>query len=178
MINFFYVLITLVIALFFIGLGLIGVLIQASSNIRADVITFILEDHLFILISAIASLLIGAAIIFYVITGFGKRYHQIKSDKGSFYLDESLFEDYMKNYWKQLFPKQEVPNHVLVKKNKVQITADLPYVPENQQKALLARIDRDLKDIFHRLLGYKQEYVISISFQSEPLETVPTSASE
>lgn len=171
MIHIFYSLITFIIALFFIILGALAIMVQASHDIRSEVIGFILEDTMFLSLFGIASLLIGIAIVFYLIASFKRRYFKIKSkNNNAFYLDENLFQDYMKSYWKQLFPKQDVPNHVVLKKNKVMITADLPYVPEPQQKALLARIDRDLKDIFIRLLGYRQEYVVSISFQSEAAE--------
>lgn len=168
MTHFFYSLIVFIIALFFIMIGLLGMMVQASHNIRSEVVSFILEDTLFLSLFGMASILIGIALVFYLTTGLKKRYVKIKSsNNNAFYLDESLFQDYMKNYWKQLFPSQDIPNHVILKKNKVLITADLPYVPDSQQKALLTRIDRDLKDLFTRFLGYRQEYVVSISFQTE-----------
>lgn len=166
MIHFFYLLITFIIALFFIILGVLAVMVQASSDIRSEIISFILEDNMFISLFGAASILIGIALVFYLMTSFKKRYFKIKSKNNSaYYLDESLFQDYMKSYWKQLFPKNDIPSHIVLKKNKVFITADLPYVPEAQQKALLTRIDRDLKDIFTRLLGFHQNYIIKLSFQ-------------
>jgi hypothetical protein len=174
MIHFFYSLITFIIALFFVMVGLLGLMIQFSTNIRAEVVGFIYEDTLFLSLFSLASLLIGIAIVFSLLASFKKRYIKIKSKNNhAFYLDESLFQDYMKSYWNQLFPKQDIPNHVVLKKNKVLITADLPYIPEAQQKALLTRIDQDLKEMFTHLLGYRQEYVISISFQNEAV-TAPS----
>ncbi len=168
MIHFFYSLITFIVALFFIVLGVLAILLQVSFNVRSEVISFILEDQLLLSFFGIACILIGFAIVSYLMTSFKKRYIKIKSkDNHAFYLDENLFQDYMKSYWKQLFPNQEIPNHIVLKKNKVLITADLPYVPDAQQKALLSRIDHDLKDVFKRLLGYHREYIVSISFQSE-----------
>ena len=94
------------------------------------------------------------------------------SDNHAFYLEEGIFQDYLKSYWKQLFPKHDIPNYILLKKNKLQISADLPYVPEAQQKTLLNRIHRDLKHILTQILGYQQKYVISISFKDEETEKV------
>jgi hypothetical protein len=169
MTHFFYILFIFIVGLFFLIIGFLSILIQTSVSIRSDFVSFILEDSFFLSLFGITCLLIGAAIVFYLMTSFKKRYVKIKSQKNNaYYLDESLFEDYMKNYWKQLFPKNDIPNHVTIKKNKVLITADLPYVPETQQKALLSRIDNDLKDLFSRLLGYHQKYIISISFENEP----------
>lgn len=168
MIPFFYSLITFIIGLFFVMVGLLGFSIQASTSIRTEVVSFIFEDTVFISLFGILSLLMGIAIIFSFITSFKKRSFKIKSkNNNTFALDESLFQDYIKNYWRQLFPKHDIPSQVTLKKNKVLISADLPYVPDSQQKALLGRIDRDLKDLLTRVIGYPREYVVSISFQSE-----------
>lgn len=168
MIHFLYSFVVFIVALFFILLGLFGIMIQASHQIRSEVISFILEDSFLLSLFGIASILIGVAIVFHLAAGFRKRYIKIKSkNQQAFYLDENIFQDCMKGYWKQLFPSQDIPNHVVLKKNKVFITADLPFVPAAEQKALLTRIDNDLKDLFSRFLGYRQEYVISISFQND-----------
>ncbi len=171
MIHFFYSFIIFILALFFVVLGLLSFMVQASQGIRSEVIGFIIEDTVFLFLFGIVSLLIGLAIIFYLITSFKKSYVKIKSKNNhTFYLDESIFQDYLKSYWKQLFPKNDIPNHIVLKKKKVLIAADLPHVPVSQQKALLIRIDKDLKDIFTRLLGYHQEYEITLSFQSEDIK--------
>lgn len=171
MAHFFYSLITFVVALFFVIFGLLSFMVQASQSIRSEVVLFMLEDTIFLFLFGTVSLLIGIAIVFYLIAGFKKRYVKIKSQNNhAFYLDESVFQDYLKSYWKQLFPKNDIANHIVLKKNKVLISSDLPYVPSSQQKALLIRIDRDLKDLFTRLLGYQQNYVITLSFQSENLK--------
>lgn len=169
MIHFLYSLVAFIIALFFIMLGSLSIMVQASHDIRSEVISFILEDKLFLSLFGIALILIGSAIIFYISTGFKKKYIRIKSSGSNvYYLDENIFQDSMKKYWKQLFPSKEIPHQITLKKNKVLITADLPYVPESEQKALLTRIDKDLKELFSHFLGYSREYVVSISFQSEP----------
>lgn len=174
MIHFFYSLFTFVVALFFVMLGFLGLMMQISYDIRSEIIGFILEDTLFIILFSIASLLIGVAIVFYQVANFKKRYVKIKSKNNhAFYLDEKLFQDYLKSYWKQLFPKNDIPNHIVIKKNKIFITSDLPYVPTTQQKTLIERIENDLKDIFTRLLGYHKEFIISISFQSEASPAPP-----
>lgn len=168
MIYFFYASIVLVIALFFIVLGLLSFLIRLSTDVRSEFVSFILEDNLLLSLFGLVSLLIGLALAIHFFNSLKKRYIKINSQHGAtYYLDEGLLEDYMKNYWQQLFPQHDIPSHMTIKKNQVSITADLPYVPENQQKALLARIDEDLKDLFNRLLGYHQEYIVSISFQTE-----------
>lgn len=168
MVHFLYSLITFFVALFFIALGVFGILVQSSDIIRSEVIGFIIEDTLFLSLFGFISIVVGIAIIFYLVSTFKKRYFKIKSkSNNAYFLDENIFQDCLKDYWKRLFPKQEIPNQVIIKKNKIQVIADLPYVPVEQQKELVTQIDRDLKDLFTKLLGYYQDYTISISFKSE-----------
>ncbi|MBS4170801.1 Uncharacterized protein NEOC95_001537 [Neochlamydia sp. AcF95] len=166
--QFFYPLLTFAISLFFIVLGLLSILVQASQHVRSEFVAFIERDQLFLSLFGIGCLAIGVAIIFYLRTNLKKSYLKINSkDNHAYFLDENIFQEYMHDYWKQLFPKEEVPSSILIKKNKVVITADLPYIPSAKQKALMARINDDVKEMLVRLLGYQQEYVLSLSFQKE-----------
>lgn len=165
MIPFFYSLISWVIALFFIIIGFLSILIQASTDVRSEFVTFILEDSFFISLFGLCSILVGAGIIFYLSASLKKRYMKIKSSSNkAFYLEDTLFQDYMNAYWKEMFPQQEIPSQVTIKKNKVMVTADLPYIPELEQKTLISRIEQDLKELFQNVLGYHQEYTISLHF--------------
>jgi len=168
MVSFFYSLISWVIALFFILLGFLSILIQASTDVRSEFVSFILEDSFFISLFGLCSLLIGAGVIFYLSTSLKKRYIKIKSSSNkAFYLEDTLFQDYMHTYWKEMFPQQEIPSQVTIRKNKVMVTADLPYIPEHEQKTLISRIEEDLKELFQNVLGYHQEYTISLHFPKE-----------
>lgn len=169
--NFFYFSISFIIAIFFILLGIVGLLLPWSSEIRTNIVQFFLEDFLYITLFSLGLVIAGIAIIINVLFSARKHYYEIKSGSNSFAIDEALFQDYLNTYWKQLFPKIEIPNRVVLKKNKIHVAADLPYVPLDQQKDLLKRIEKDLSDIFNRIFGYRNEYIISISFQEEPKST-------
>jgi hypothetical protein len=165
--NFFTYLITFVIALFFIMLGIISIMLPWSPNIRTDLVQFILEDSVMIFLFGFALMVIGVAIVVNVLLGFKHHYYEIRSKNHAMYIDESLFQDYLNTYWKHLFPNQDIPNRVTIKRNKVHVIADLPPIPLNEQKAIIQRVESDLSDIFTRLIGYRNEYIISISFQKE-----------
>jgi hypothetical protein len=66
-----------------------------------------------------------------------------------------------------VFPNSEVPCSVSFKNNQLHITADLPYVPLEKQKGLIEQMQADVTDIFTRLLGYRAEYLFSLSFQED-----------
>lgn len=165
---FLYSFISFIISVFFILLGVVGILLPWSSGVRTHLTQILLEESWFIFLFGIGFIIIGTAIATNLILGAKRRYYEIRSNHLVTKIDESLFQDYLSTYWKQLFPACEIPNQITLKKNKIHVAADLPYIPIEQQKTLLERIERDLNDIFNRILGLRYEYVISISFQAEP----------
>lgn len=163
--NFFYSLLSFVVALFFIMLGVFALLISLSPDVRTDIITFVLEDSVVLYIFGISFILIGLGIVFNVILGLKRHAYYIKSKNLTVRVDEGVVQDYLNTYWKQLFPHNDIANKVTIKRNKVHIVADLPYMPISEQKATLERIQNDLDDVFSQTLGYRNEYLLNISFK-------------
>lgn len=165
--NIFYSLITLVVALFFIVLGVMSMILLFSPYVRSTLVQFILENSVMLFLFGFSFLVIGVAIVTHIILGAKKKHYYIKSNNHSIYINEDIFQQYLNDYWKQLFPNQDIPNQVILKKDKVQITAELPFVPIPEQKKVITRIERDLSELFNRLIGYRKEYILSLSFQPE-----------
>lgn len=147
-------------------------LIPWSSTIRTNLVSFILEDHLTIFLFGLAIFVTGFAIAAYILLGTRQRYYHLKSDQNPIIVDESIIEFYVNSYWKQLFPDREIPSRLTLQKNKISVTADLPYLPSDQQKPLLNRIKNDLDDTFTKLLGHRPEFSLFASFQAKPKELV------
>jgi len=82
-------------------------------------------------------------------------------------VEESVLQEYVNNYWGDAFPTYDIPNRLTVKKNKVHIYADLPYVPKAQQKTLMENIQHDISELLSRIFGYRQDLTLSITFQKE-----------
>lgn len=162
-----YSLISFVMSLFFIIIGVMCGLLLWSPEARTNFVQFILEDSLTIFLFGLSFFVMGLAMIIHTIINTKKRHYFIKSKNNSLYISEDVFQDYLNTYWMEQFPKHSIPNQIILKKNKAYITAELPFVPFNQQKALIQRIESDLSDIFSRLIGYRKEYVLSISFKNK-----------
>lgn len=165
--NLFYSLISLIVAIFFIMLGIIGILLPWSPTVRSDIIQFLLEDSLAISLFSFVLILIGLAIVIHIVMNARHSYYYIKSGRNPTWVDESVIEDYLDTYWKQLFPKAHVTNRLMLKKNKIHLVAELPYVPHLEQKDVLERIKNDLTELFASFLGYRQPFYLSASFQPE-----------
>lgn len=168
--QWFYSLISLFIAIFFLLLGFLAIMLPWSPVAQTDLISLIREDSLAIFLFGFAFLAVGIAIIAYVVIQSRKNYYHLKSGPRSISVDETVISDYVNTYWKDLFPKTYIPSRLFLKKNKIHITADLPYIPQSEQKELLERIKNELEDRFSSLLGYRDTFYLSASFQPKKNE--------
>lgn len=164
--NLLYSLISFSIAVFFILLGLICILLPWSPGMRTNVIQFILENSVTIFLFGFGFMMIGIFIVINILLSARRQYYQIQSDTNPVLVDESLIQEYVNGYWKELFPEAEIPSRLTLKQNKIHVQADLPYLSEPQQEILLERIKKDLKDLFGRILGYQEPFYLSISFHA------------
>lgn len=165
--NFFYSLFNFFTALIFILIGIVSFILPWSTGVRTDLVQFILEDSYLIFLLGSVFILLGAITLINLWFNFKRRYYRLKSNNRSVVVDEAIFQQYLDTYWKQLFPENHIPSHVVVGRKKLKITADLPYVPLSEQKNLLNRIQSDLEEMFSDYVGYHRDYLISISFASE-----------
>lgn len=163
-----YSLIRFVIALFFILIGIVGILIPWSLHVRTLLTKFIFEDALAISLFGFTFFVIGLALATHVMLSTKRRYYEIKSPGISAVVNEAVIQDYLKTYWKQLFPTSDIPCHITFKDNKIHIVADLPYLPIQEQRPLTERIRTDLAAIFTKTLGYNDDLFLSVSFQNQP----------
>lgn len=164
--RFFYSMISFVIALFFILLGVIGIIISWSTEIRADFVQFILNNSLLLSSFGFAACFIGLAIAINVLINSKRKYYHIRSDNNAIIVDEAVIQQYLNAYWKELFPDSDIPSRLTLKNNKIHIIVDFPYLPIGQQQLILERIKQDLRSKFADLLGYHNEFYLSSTFQS------------
>jgi len=162
--HFFYYLASFVVALFFICIGIMFCFLP-DSQAKIDTLTqFMLQNPWLSYLGSILFIAMGAAILINIKLNLKKQSYKIRTGGLLACLDERIFEQYVDTYWKDLFPKNQVTSHVTIRKNKLHIEADLPYVPLSEQKPLLEQIEKDLNEILIKYLGYTQEYLISINF--------------
>lgn len=166
MYHFIYSLISIIITLFFILMGAIAIIIPWSEAVRIRLVQFITEDALAISLFGFALLVIGLSSLANIIVNVKKKTYRIKSDSGLIDIEESVIQDYVNAYCKKLFPDHDIPCRLVVKDNKIHLSIDFPNVPENDQKDLLNRIKTDLKGTFARILGYRDQFYLTATFQS------------
>jgi hypothetical protein len=168
--KFFFSLLSFLLALFFVLIGLVCLIFPWSQTMKNEVISFILNNSTAIFLLGFGLFVIGIARICFIISGMKRSYFHLRSGSRPIWIDESLIQNYLDNYWKTLFPFSAVSNRVVLKRNKIYLMADLPYVPISEQKELIHKIKTDLSDMFALILGYKDSFTLSTHFQPKPKE--------
>lgn len=164
--HLFYSLINFINALFFVLIGIVGILIPWSINVRTLLTRFIFEDSLAISLFGFAFFIIGLAMFIHLVQNMMRRHYRISSLNATTTVDEAVIQEYLNIYWKQLFPENDIPSALQIKNNKIHIAVDLPYLPIQEQKPLLERIRNDLMRIFTKVLGYREEFFLNASFET------------
>lgn len=171
--NLFYSLITLAIALVFLLTGIVGVLIPWSPEVREGLIRFIKEDYVTISLFGLILLIVAAAIIANIFMSMRRRYYHLSSGARGIAIDETAIQQLVNAYWLQNFPGKDIPSRLMLKNNRIHLSAELPITPIDEQGPLLERIRQDLQDIFTHVLGYNSEFFLSASFQPPPRLPAP-----
>jgi hypothetical protein len=154
----------IILALFFIVLGIIGVILPWSVAIRTELVDFLLSNTFMLTLLGLLFLFVGAGVIFQMLHGMKRRYITLKELQPHTIISEEVIRDYLKIYFDDLFPKTPVPCRIALKRKKAKVLADLPYVAEKDQEALTRKIEKDLSDIFRELIGWRHDLFLAISF--------------
>lgn len=156
----------MVIGIFFLILGIFGTVIPWSPSMKEITANFFLENTLILFLFGLGFLLIGLSLLIYTFINLRHRYIHIKTGNHALLLDEAIVQHYLETYWKKHFPDTHVPFQIAVKKNSLQITAELPSMPLTDQKQFLEQVKEDFSDIFGNILGYPHDVNLFASFKN------------
>ncbi|CRX38068.1 hypothetical protein [Estrella lausannensis] len=159
---------TFINGLFFLLCGLITLITAWSPRVRDSLFEFAAKYDLLLSIFGLLLILIGALILAYSLLFAKRRYYYIRSGPQEILVSEDIAREYVTKYFHKLFGVEDLPCDLKISRNKIHITANLPYIPEDEQYELTQKIDAELRDLLSYKLGYKTQYFLSISFEGVP----------
>lgn len=165
--NAVYYFISFAIGLFFLLLGLIAMALPWSTLIRTNLIELILENSIAISLFGFGFLIVGVTFLVSLWGRTKRRYYYKRVTNDLVAIDETIIRHYLEEYWMRLFPHQQIPTRLSLRKNRIKVDADLPYKPAEERKVFMEQIQSELKDLFQRVLGYSHDFTLAISFQSK-----------
>ena len=164
--RFFTLLINFIVGLFFLLVGLLGILLPWFPSWQDTLIDKILNQPLILSLFGFSFLLIGASIFIYAFLSTHYQYILLRTGKNAVQIDKTVIENYLKSYWEKQFPQTTIPFTVILKKHSIQVQAHFPFLPLEQQKTFLEKIGQDFPYLFEELIGYSQEVNLIASFQN------------
>lgn len=168
--NFLTHLTSLIIALFFAVFGILCLFLPWMPLIQKRLIQIVLESSFFVSLTGIGFILVGGAIAAYVLINLKRRTYHIRKGGRLIDVDQEVIDGYITHYLKEQFPSVDIPHQLVVRKKKIMIAADLPYIPESQQPDLTEKIYQNICDILREKIGCMTELYLSVSFQTSPSE--------
>jgi hypothetical protein len=149
---------------FFFILGILGIVLPWAPKLRQSTAQFFLDNTLILSLFGLGLLLIGLSIIIYALLNTRKRYLFIRTGKQSVAINKMILQQYLEAYWQQNFPSHQVCFEVNIKKEAIQIIAELPFIPTSEQKDFLEQVKQDLGTLFGQTLGYEKDVHLFASF--------------
>lgn len=165
--RFFNLAISFIIGGFFFIFGAFGIFLPWSTYLQSVITQFILHNTLIISLFGLGFVLSGLSLIIHTLLKTRYRYMQIRTGHFSVALDEKIIYQYIDLYWQKIFPYTQVSFELTLKKNELEIVAELPSLPLIEQKNLLEQIKLDFSDMFGRILGYPHDVHLIASFKEK-----------
>lgn len=144
--------------------------LSLSELVKAKVVQWILNDRFFIPLFGLGLAFIGLSILIYHILIVRRQVIYIRAGKNSVMVDKNIVYQYLDKYWKEQFPNHQIPFMVIIKRNAIHITANVPSLSSIDENIFKERVEKELSDIFSHLLGYPHEIFFTASFKKPKLK--------
>jgi len=163
--NIFYHTINVIVALFFILIGIVCISLPWNPDVRLAITVLVNESTIMLLLFGLSLISIGLVVITYVIFSSKKRTYFVRTGRCSIGLDDKVLDGYVLAYINDLFPDQEASHHLILKKNKILLTLDVPFMPKPEQEPLTEQIFDDITSILIDKIGYNEDLHLTVGFQ-------------
>jgi hypothetical protein len=155
-VHFFVVLAILAIGGFFIALAKIPHVQFLISELFSE------NPSLFLPIG-IFTMVLGGILMIGLYAMNRKRYYRVRMKFDKADVDEAVIHKYVEKYWQEIFPGQKFTTGVLLYPNrKIEVIAEIPDMPEEEQIELLEKVEIELGGIFARNLKYDRDFDLTV----------------
>ncbi len=155
-VQFVFVMLVILLGIFFIGL-------QHAPHLRGAIADFFLQTV--VRFSLVGYLILACGIL--LLIGFYVMhrgvYYNIKMGRNEVFVDPQVVQQYVKEYWKTIFPGDDHSIEIgFSKDQKIEMFIELPLLSPEKQRALLEKAESELNHILQKHLGYRKEFMLSI----------------
>lgn len=170
--NILFYITNFILAVICILFGIVFLVLPWSFEVRSTITEFINENFLLICIFGSGLVFIGTGVITYLLLNARKRSFCLRSGRCSIKIDDKIFHRYLQEYLNDLFPNQESSYHLILRKNKILVSLDIPYMPKIEQESITEKILEDIAEILSQKIGYSDELKLTVFFQPPNLDQI------
>lgn len=168
--HFFYTLSSFLVALLFLIIGTVTISMPWIPEVHATVLHFLVEQTLALSLLGFLLILISIAILVYLALTRSEKVLYIKKGTHSISVDHKVLEGHLDAYLKELFPSDEIPHQLIIRKQRILISTDLPYRPKQEQESLSEKMYDDLVHLLEDQFSCTKDLYLSLSFEANPQE--------
>lgn len=162
--NLLFSAVHLFVVLFIVGVGVFFLLLPNSIAFRLTLEQLLVSDTSLFAKIGIGITCFGVLLLvgFYILNK--KNYLTFKINGSRILIDEAIIQDYLKQYWREVFPHHDIYSEVVFHfPQKLEIVAQLPKMNEEEKTHLLLRMQNELSVLLARKLGYEKEFFLTIN---------------
>lgn len=153
-------------AFFFVAMGVLLFMIPFSAGFRQSVLDFVQGSTLLLCLSGMSLASIGGSVLYWLLRSHRRNYYHVETSGVTVDVDQEVFAQLLEQYWLRAFPTEKILSHLEVCENKVKVVADMPFVPYEDQKDVIRKVEEEVAALFAEMVGYKNEISLSVSFPS------------
>jgi hypothetical protein len=148
-------------------LGACGIAVSQSPFLRSAAAALLADHPWALLLLCCALLATGAALAWRTQSGATSRdYYRLHVSGNPVTVDKKAIDTHLSLYWRQLFPNKTITHQLIIAKNCLDITVDLPDIDRELQAPCLERIQADLRRQLSKFIGYQGDFTLTVSFAS------------
>ncbi len=150
----------LLFVLLLISGGILLILGAYMKNVQNNFIHLLLEYPNFLFSVGVGLLFFGTILLFGFYSMYKPRYFQIKMGASKVIVEENIIQDYIKNYWKEVFPNEKPHLDVIIcPKGVIEIITTSSH---QNPDLFLQKIENELGALLKRKLGYEKEFILTL----------------
>lgn len=141
-----------------------GVILPWSSTLKFSIAEFFIENTVTLSLFGLSFILVGVSLVIYTFINTRRRYYFVRTGNQAVLVNHTVVCQYLEAYWKTQFPEAPVYFKVTIKRKSIEIVAELPALPLEDQRRVLEKIKDDLENLFGHTLGYSYDVHLYASF--------------
>ncbi len=143
--------------------GLLFIALHYSPHLRIAIAQFFSQPGAPFSLIGCLILVCGGLLLLGFYSMYRGSYYTVRMGKNELFVDPAVIHGYVEEYWKSVFPNQELSIEIdLSKSQTIEMFMEMPMLPPDKQHSILEKAEVDLSQILQKHLGYRREFLISI----------------